>query len=516
MARKPGNRQDKPGDKETFVSEGKRFDKDKFGDRKKVATHKFNDVSWYCKNPEMLKASASFSYNNPLGYPVPYSAMINNVDHIADTCVPGLLAFQVVTCPGKSVSSTSPINIAAQNLYSFVRYQNSGAKNYDQADLMLYLLAADQLFSCWNWMQRIYGYLSAFNQDNWYMPKVYAAADNIDFDDFRGHISDFRAWLNQCAAEMTAFCIPSTMSMFVRHSWMFSNIYKDSNLRKAQHYMFTPRMFYKYDETGSQFGGQLIPVGIQTGTPFTFAALQAYWRTLFDAMAYSEDIGVMSGDIKKAFGDGTLFRLGGVAADYVVNPVYNEEVLNQMHNSTVVTVAGGSDFDITQDPNTGFIIYNPKVLPVAHWHSAALINMAKDDVEPADTMVATRLTAGVHPVSSYGRFSALGTEFICKRTIFRMTSTGTFITSSQENPCYEVYTLSADTDLEYVALCSDFDWHPLSPLIYTDQNATPNESYFLGYMGDVSNYTVIPFDKIEQMNLTAIMSELNIPQLGSF
>lgn len=505
-----------PKQDKTDTAEGGRVDKEKFSDKRKPTTHKFNDVSWYVKNPEQLKASASFSYNNPLGYPVPFKSMIANVDNISDANVPGLLAFQIVTCPGRSISSTSPINIAAQNVYSFVRYQNSGSKNYDQADLMLYLLAADQLFSLWNWMQRMYGYLSAYNQDNWYMPKVYAEADHIDFDDFRGHISDFRAWLNQCAAEMTAFCVPSTMSLFVRHSWMFSNIYKDSGVKKAQHYMFTPAYFYRYDETGSQYGGQLVVHTFRSGAQLTFSQLQSYWRTIFDAMAYSEDIGVMSGDIKKAYGDGSLFRLGAVNADYVVNPVYNEEVLNQMHNSTVITLQGSATPNITQDPNTGFLIYNPALLPVAHYHTQALINMNKDIVEPGDTMVGTRLTAGVTISGSLARLTCCGTEFVSRRVIYRMNLNGSFTAFTQDNPNYEIYSLSADTDLEYVTLCSDFDWHPLSPLIYTDQSVTPNVSTFLGYMGDVSNYTVIPYDKIQQMHLTAIMSELNIPQLGSF
>lgn len=271
-------------------------------------SHKYNDVSWYAKNQQMLTDAASYSYNTPLGTPIPYKKLMSGVPNYAQTgvgeSVPGLMAINFVPTIGVSKDSISPANIAAQNIYSYVRYMNSGAKNYDQADLMLYMLAMDSLYMYWNWMKRIYGYLSVYSQYNKYMPRAYAKADGIKFDDFITRLADFREYINQCAARLTAFCVPAVMPYFIRHSWMVSNIYKDSDTLKAQQYMFTPTYFYKYDETGSQYGGQLIRVGGRTaGTEWTFDTLQKTFEQMFAAVAYSEDIGVMSGDVLKAYGN---------------------------------------------------------------------------------------------------------------------------------------------------------------------------------------------------------------------
>lgn len=322
--------------------------KSKFKGSELPTEHKYNDVSWYTKNDAMLKDAASLSYNTPLGSPLHLEKVFMatkstssiKVNSYLDT-IPGLMSLRVVPTVGVSTNSASPANLAAQNIYSYVRYQNSGAKNYDQADLMLYLLAMDSIYASWNYMKRAYGVLSMYSQYNKYMPKAYFRAFGLDFEDFLSNIADFRMFLNQTAAEISSFCVPAVMSFFVRHSWMFSNVYKDSDNYKAQQYLFTPAWLYKYDETGSKFGGRLVPVVFPKDsaypfTPWKFVDLKTNIRSMIDAVAYSEDIGVMSGDILKAYGQGQLFKLEPVLPDYTVQPVYMEEVLNQIHNSTLI------------------------------------------------------------------------------------------------------------------------------------------------------------------------------------
>lgn len=95
------------------------------------SVHKYNDVSWYAKNQQMLTDAASFSYNSPLGNPVPYKDLLSEVPNtvVNDGAVPGVAALQFIPCIGISTNSISPANIAANNIYSYVRYMNSGAKN---------------------------------------------------------------------------------------------------------------------------------------------------------------------------------------------------------------------------------------------------------------------------------------------------------------------------------------------------------------------------------------------------
>lgn len=445
----------------TKQEEGK-YSKGK-GDRfmPEETVHKYNDVSWYAKNQQMLTDAASFSYNSPLGNPVPFSELLSGVPNslVGNDAVAGVAQLQFVPCIGISTNSISPANIAANNIYSYVRYMNSGAKNYDQADMMLYLLAMDNLYMYINWMKRIYGYVNTYSQYNKYVPAAYAAADSVDIADLRANLADFRLFINNCCARASAFCVPAVMPLFVRHSWMVSNIYKDSDTLKAQSYMYVPSWFYKYDETGSKYGGQLIIQG-RTGNA-KLSDLRTIFESMFSKLAYSEDIGVMSGDILKAYGQERLFKLSSVDPDYTVLPVYNEEVLSQIHNLQIVEPNTASEnaktWNVTQDPDTGYLVFNPTVIPWAYNPKKIMVNMPWDGVTPADTMVATRLTAAYEG----SKLTACGSELITKFQVYKYNTKGVLqITVSYTSPIISVNSSNLGTpaaDISDLCDISQFD-----------------------------------------------------------
>nr|AVX53573.1 putative capsid [Marmot picobirnavirus] len=485
--------------------------------------HKYNDVSWYAKNQQMLSDAASFSYNSPLGNRIPWervAALPQDATGIANWIkapeVPGLMLFKFEPGIGISKNSSSPANLAAQNIYTYVRYMNSGSKNYDQADLMLYLLAMDSIYMVWNWMKRVYGYASLYSQYNKYLPRVFAQADNVDLDDVIANMADFRYHINSLAAQISSFCVPAVMPLFVRHSWMVSNLYKDSNLLKSQMYMMSPNTYYVYSETGSPYGGYLQAKGFPNPTSgMKITDMVAVMKDMLNKVAYSEDIGVMSGDILKAYGQERLFKISPVEENYTVEPVYNEEVLNQLHNSRMVSM---SRTNITQDPDTGFLIYDPvtteKAVAVT---DATFVNMPWDSVTPANTMVGTRLTPVLSRVDANTvKVQAAGSEIISRRSIlyydFDQSSAG--VIQKRELPS-ALYMLQ-DVTSEMVSMISNFDWHPLFPMWWKTGSGDTTTYVFKGMLGDISNYTIIDNYSMEQMHTTAILSEFNVPQLGSF
>lgn len=519
----------------------KRNAKGKDGDYSGVVEnikHKFNDVSWYTKNSQMLVDAASYSYNAALGTPLPWQLMVtgSGLDYTpvvnssaGNLAVPGLCVLKVLPTIGISTDAASPANVAAQNIYSFVRYMNSGAKNYDQADLMIYLLAMDSIYACWNWLKRVYGYLRTYSQFNKYMPLAYLQADtnatNVSGVTLYQNLADFRLYLNQAAAKISAFCVPAVMPLFIRHSWMFSNIYKDSDSLKAQQYIFSPEAFYQYNETGSEFGGQLVPKPISTNLT-SFSGMCKYLDALIDAIAYSEDIGVMSGDILKAYGESKLFKLTAVDADYEVLPVYNEEVLNQIHNSTIVPIkqpsanAYDASYTITQDPNTGYLKWDPKLNALAYSRAEVMINMPWDNVTPANTMVGTRLTAMVTGSGSNYMIDSCGSEIVTRRIILVLRANGSYQSMNFDTDYWAIDAVSDSatiwSSVRPMLLLSQFDWHPLVPIIVMGGTLASPKNSVAGILGDVNNYTMMDEDDLQKLHYTAIMSEFNIPQLGSF
>lgn len=572
--------------------------------------HDYNDVSWYYKNAQMLKDAASFSYNRPLGSDLqmdrvfrPVLPNIGDKVHIVTggevereytvsgvnihtaasaTTVPGIMNLVTGMCPGLSRDYQSPVNLAAQNVYSFVRYTNSGAANYDPTDLMLYLLSMDSLYALWNHLKKAYGLAMTYSQTNWYLPRALILSMGINFEDIISNLADFRMFLNTTAARISSFCVPGNMSLFLRHSWMFSNVWCDSANQKAQMYQFVPFYFYRYDEMTSQAGGFLKAVEWteweQVSGEFsnqrqpvlkTVNDIKTYVGQFIDALSKSEDIGIMSGDILKAYGQSGLFKLTSVEESYSLTPVYNEEVLNQIHNGTIILddyhpsfIQTRSTFDVTQNVDSGSLIWDPEfIVPRAAKHGT-MLNMPWNDVTPENNMVASRL-ASCFEVSTTGdlneyrgRFTAVGTEFIWNAyvTTFNAHARDTITSGlkwygfrSIENWYGELYhrvttgapTLESAVDFiswgkiynmilsrtATLALVTQFDWHPLIYNVVEISNAftTVDNTQLVDYevtikpvTGDLSNWTIISEYELQNMHLTAVMSEFNVPQIGSF
>lgn len=507
----------KKGNGKSFGS--KKFDsEDRFDDQ---TGHKYNDVSWYVKNDQMLKDSASLSYNAPVGTTFPQLIAGAKTDGTYVNVVPSVCKLNVLMSPGKAENQASPANLAANNIYAYVRYMNSGAKNYDQPDLMLYLLAMDSIYAQWNYMKRMYGIARFYSQYNRTVPVVLYRTDGI-YNEIYNSLADYRLWLNKMAAQISSFCVPAVMPLFIRHSWMFSNVYKDSDNLKAQMYMFEPAVFYQYSETGSQYGGSLVAQDVSLMT--TLSAMKQSLEDNITAIAYSEDIGIMSGDILKAYGQDKLFKLTPVEEDYSVEPVYNEEVLNQIHNSRVLPISlQGSALasaNITQDPNNGFLIWGNKFGArdsSIQAPAAIMLNMPWDDVTPANTMVGTRLTTSYEIDSDYNIvITAMGTEAIISReydVYAPLASDWTATYMYQDTVLVNPSTVGGvGTGLKILKITSNFDWHPLINLAVKG-NDGPIE---IGPMGDITNYTVVSPTEIQKIHETAVMSLFNIPQLGSF
>lgn len=559
---------------------------------------KYNDVSWYAKNDQILRDAASFSYNQPLGSRIP-GGLLAQMDVSTDQeetvisqtpvataySVPGVMTFYTALGPGISTNYGSPLNLAAQNIYSYVRYMNSGAKNYDAPDLMLYLLALDSAYACWNFYKRAYGLVCSYSQSNWYLPKYLVEAQGIDFDNIRGNLADFRQYLNVTAAKLSSFCTPAVMPIFVRHSWMFSNVWADESTPKAQMYQFAPLLFHVYDEISSPNGGYLKPVPFVTFTKNqdrpthmnpslkTLSELIVYLDAMIDALTKSEDIGVMSGDILKAYGQERLFKLTPVSEDYSVLPAYNEEVLGQIHNMTIPNNTYHADdivqFTIKQDVNTGNLLYSPRFNIDRTSVNTVLLNSHHTSVTPAETMVNSRLiTTWSSSASTNTRVvTACGTEIVYMAGMTFADNSGNqtkaaLIYGFKTVPVFDTYQTKYETAvpsgdltyptlldlneqsehgiieyLELTTLISNFDWAPiLRPkfkvnrgqirikdvganeykLMYDNTLDQNIRYYYAGTIGDLANWTIIERDQVENLHLTAVMSEFNIPQIGSF
>lgn len=531
--RKPSNRnQNKSGmvDKAPLSGE---FSNESFN---RATKHKGNDSTYYNYNPELLEATGRFSFNNPIGTATTYAYtdkptdVLTGYNWIGDNSrplgakpnylqVPGLMSLEISLVPGFSVDYTSAVNLASRNIYSVVRRQQSGAKNYDSPDLMMYLLTMDNIFSYFTWIQRLYGLANRYNVMNRYLPDALITANHVDPVDLRNNINKLYGYIQLFASRAKAFPVPTQMNYFKRHAEMFANIYTDGDNDKAQMYMFVPYAFWAFNETFATAARgslemQVVGYNTSVSTPkFTLMSVDeviALGEKLLMGVISSQDAGTIGGDILKAYGGETV-TIGTTPIDYTVQPVYNEEILMQIHNArSVGSFSSGSS--ITQNDENQ-IIFSPAVATSAL--QTLIIDCAYKDPTPEQVMAMTRFAAVVTEGGSTSNGVA-GAEMVNHICMFKyMVEFGTGKLMLGYASLDTSYSFKHDPNnitkaewanlLSQISLLGDlskFDWHPMLHMEYSGTNVPFTELDF----GDFENYTLMNATDLSKLNEVALLS----------
>lgn len=523
---------------DTKTSARSKYDKRSEGKFDKVQTSKstMNDPNWYAANAQLLSDSASLAYSQAIGTPDMSFSSVDPIPRIDATtgelvscklvAAPGIMTIRLMPTIGISENNVSTVNIAASRLYSWVRHANAGSKNYDSPDLMMYLLAMDSIYSYYSYIVRAIGICRLYSQKNRYLSDGLLLALGVIPDSLQDNFAAARNKLNMLGAKMAALCVPSTMSYFVRHSWLYQNIYKDSPTEKSQMYAFVPDGFYKYSGFTDPTGGKLIYEKINTAGPSTIQQHLQNLEDMLNAVVADEDINIMSGDILKAYGAGELVIVGQVSEDFLLMPVYDEEVLMQIQNITVLSHVAASD--ITQDAS-GAILYRPKVAPFGPVTvkfarpGFKRITVRKDIVTPADTMVATRLThplvdlnpsmvGGNYPITSCG--SEIATVLEIYNFASPEASPHSLIQIKMTLGNYgRLPTGEVINALDKCAVLSQFDWHP--EFVFSVEGPKDTFKQVASVM-DIDNYTVVTSTELDRMNDTALLSMFNVPAVAPY
>lgn len=525
-----------------------------------------NDPAWYAQNPQILKDSASFSYNYPLGSKLNLGKA-HAADNLNRTSIPGIMAIHTSPAFGASTHSNSPINTAARNIYSFVRHANSGHANYDAPDLMLYLTAMDNLYSYVSFLKRAYGVMMPSYYTNRYMPKALVQAMGLDYDDLNTNLNDFRSYINRLALRVGSMCIPASMSYMARHMWMYEHIWTDDMSDKAQIYMYVPHGFFRFS-LDLDMAGQLEYKSLYMDNDhlLTLDEIVAYGEAMLEPILSSEDMNIMSGDILKAFGPENLYKINMIDEAYLVVPEYSSEVLDQIQNTTFIGHFLGTP-TLHQDSTKGYLVFDPVFDPMYRpldedkypgmnvMVTDRVVTFPHGDITPEDTMVATRLT-NIMTVEEKPsgpptiKCPTMGSEIAHHGTIYNYQedSTGewvlhksrpiytsllfvidnsTAMTSQPQNQA--IYQLAADigSELSLIGQISVFDRHPavgLSAFLAIKVSNADGTGTFthIGYsefnslLVDASYYTVLTSQDLINMAETALLSEFNVVQYGKY
>lgn len=516
-------------------SKGKYNPRDFKKDEKVVSPSKDNDASWYLVNNQMASDVASFSFNTPLGDRILLRGN-GGTSEVYEGRLPGIMAIYTSPSVGISTNHVDAVNLAAKDIYSFVRHANSGHANYDPADLMIYLLANDSIFSFWSWMTRLYGLMNVFSQTNRYIGDAMIKAQYVNPVDLRSNMAQFRAYINQFAVKASTLAVPNTMKYFIKHAWMYQNVYRDEDNEKSQFYLYAPAFFYTYGVHPITGAGMLTPHFVASTTPSmirptitgntkTFANIKTIGDTLINNLMTQEDIGIISGDILKAYGSDKLWRFESIPNDYAVVPVFSDEVLAQIHNTSFmgnrlayvsITETGEeigpgifNALNITQDTSVGggFLNFRPLALARGELQYDKIIDFWKPNPTPEDVLVGTRNSlVGFHremlsnePVEE---FLATGSEIAYFANLIELTGAN----SAGAGPSFVETPIgtSGSNVGNAAAKLSVFNEYPIG-LDITD-GTTVN-----GIVGEMSNYTTVSEQEMHDMHVNALLGLFGVP-----
>lgn len=502
-----------------------------------------NDPSWYNLDKQLVKDVASVSYGQPLGSLVRSYTVQGNV-----TKFPGIMAIHFIPTIGiTGKTDTTPINVAAKNIYGYVRYANSGARNYEAVDLMLYLLAIDSAITQLQFAKTLYSVALTAKGENWFYGKAMLSqllgGNSAGAEDILNNLSQFRTAINTFAVQLNSFYVPNTMPIYQRHAWIVSNIFKDHEVKKSQTYHFIPEVYYTYDDVNGKLVPSFTPYS-SLGVDPTVANIIAMFNSIITAFTTSEDIGIMSGDILKAYGNSGVFFFDSITEDYHIEATYSPEVLSQINAATLVgSCDDGSieDFgvDIYQDDLGNILMGNAttktNVITIPNLtypeqsttfqYNPLCINMYKDDVSPDDTMVATRLMAYISSGTNGTRTVTIcGTE-LCLYATMQYFNSGSSEASADAIQLYwgMSYPLNANsTSATFFRISqaikdySKFDWAPRISFALQVALVAPaiTGHAFIYDSMDVANFAIIGETDLAAMHGVAILSEFGVPLLG--
>lgn len=497
-----------------------------------------NHISWYVPDPNLLADVASIPFNYRIGDTLPVGTATSTTGAVIDgTWVePGSCTIRFVPTYGDLVDSQSAGNIASTAVYSWVRHANSGSRNYDAVDLMLYLLAMDSIYAGITWCQRLISCIMGYSRDSVYPPRGWIESMGVSFNtSLIGDLPAMRARLNSMILKATTLAVPRTLPIYERHAFMCSNVYCDNTEQVTQYYVFNPDILWKFQlESSENAKGMLAPVKFGTigltneagyatlstsGAPWDqyFSVVEDLINTLYG----DEDAGIMSGDILKAYGAEGIFKLTTIPEDLVIVPIYDAEMLEQIHSAYAVGKFDQNTSTIKQDiPTTATSPYLVAALNFTNAGKLGLISRSRLldlhlDVTPENVMRATRLCG---PVDAFNTsVSGYGTEIVTWISAIVWDPAKGFMSYTVDSEpiwfTYDGTTYSPSPTQTYTSMYLDTFFR--APILY------PKVAYYSGSttrnrqipFGMTSKCTVLSSDNLRQLNQVAILGCFNVPRL---
>lgn len=509
-----------------------------------------NDPAWYSLNPELLDRSTRIQFGTPTGHGVNLNGRFGpSTDQVgsATMATPGMAILTYAHGLGRCTGQANAVQASMFNLYATLRKSQTSYATFDPEDYMMYILAINEVYIFYSMLSRAYGLLNTYNVESMYLPKFLIEALGFDFEDLARNKIALMNLLDSIAAQINVFAVPDVLNYCTREFWLPSQVYADASTAKHQIYAFRPayyRTWNELTEKGSKLDTIAYPWIKDDGTitdsytRLTVAKCQEIATRMLTALHNSQDVGVMSANVRQAYGD-SLWRLTAFDANYTIMPICDYNVLSQIENATLAGPASSlEDFDIKQDPtlNDAHIIYNPTFKKIgdtiagvaAPGSDSRLFDRVVvehvSDVTSDLIMESTRfVVGGVETQNSVDL--VYGTETLAAITIYSsvddvdtpIRTQGALYTSSAKAKAEDAGMISPaynpTNNMEFLVEAKKFDWFPRLYL-GVPVNEADTKYWEMTPILDLDNFAIVQKSDLEQLHYVAILSMFNVKTTG--
>lgn len=384
----------------------------------------YNEPGWYNRNDRLVQDAVKVSFASQLGRPIEMSsnALFPEKYSINDYTVPGVMVLKMVNTPGIARNASDGVNLAASMIFQKMRKDLSTYASYAAADVIMYCLGIDSIFSQYANIARLFGLCGAYSAYNLYAPRDLICAaygfSYAEFDEIVKNLNDYRARFNNLIFKASTLYLPVDFTIISRHSWLYSNYFLDTVGKKSQMYIHRMMGFHKLNETLSTNGTALEYIEHAT----TLSGLLDEFAVSIEMYRNSDSMLKIAADMRRAYQDSSSWQLAYVDEAFLIPPMPMDDYLrNQVHNLDVFPTPAYNEiknratnpeqsllgtWHISQDVNKNIVLFQPiftkAKTDVDHYSQFAplmcnkILDFNHEEVTSDDILEATRNVLRCH------------------------------------------------------------------------------------------------------------------------
>lgn len=377
---------------------------------------KYNDWEWYAPSELIAQQVGSLPWNVFAGTRLPVNlTKLGDPDITKRGTRSQVFGMRLLYRPsyGMGDKRTSGINMAANQLYMYVRANNSGARNYESPDMMMLVMAIMDLYRNISEAIRAIRFANNWSFLNKSMPKdILEQLLDVDFDDLIANRAAYLARLNTLILQANSLAMPAYFKAILRKAYVALNVFSDTDGVTGTLIAFKAMNYWvfdtKTDENGTSLVGRVWS-DFDAGK-ISFSVYLDSIQEQLHAILDDADASIIMGDILKAFPREGLLSIEQVSASDAMEVIFDENILAQIENATVGYVADGPH-PITQ--TQGKIIVETETIRLDYYLNTRLFNSHVENPTYMDVLEWSRLGFTAKSGNDADHYIVTGDKIIC-------------------------------------------------------------------------------------------------------